>query len=395
MVSWEEFKATSPKFFNVHIDAVMTLARSVRNGMPCKVSDEFAHGIDNVAFKVEFEDEVEWICRVHGEEENVSTTYTTAKLNSAVATMRYIKANSSIPVPTIYAHESQNTTPGLGSGYIMMEFTPGNEIDGSPDSLSVEDETQVYLQLALVVSKLWQLRFRQIGPIYETPSGEFYVGPFVDEQGESFGPFHASVDFFKFKVVGIRNRYKEWLQTCHHLSNVDKEKACSVISLYEKIASQLSDHDYGSFPLAHGDLGTHNIRFVRDSMGQLQLSGVLDWDAAHASAWPDFGQYPALMEIEWPAFETGEYAPFVLNHILKKQRIFCDGLRQYEDAHSCHPGPPLSDLVDSAVVRVAEFILIYSDPEEYGVDCSLLLKYVRVWKKDWSYDPLESKSISI
>lgn len=363
--------------------------------MACKVSDEFEHGVDNVAFKVTFEDEVEWICRVHGEEENVSTIYTTAKLNSAIATMRYIKSNSSIPVPTIYAHESQNTTPGLGSGYIMMEFTPGNEIDDSPGSLSDEDATQVYLQLALIVRKLSRLRFRQIGPIYETTSGEFYVGPFVDEQGEPFGPFDTSVDFFKFKVDGIRNRYMEWLQTHCELSDDDRKKTHSVISLYEKIASHLSDYDNGSFPLAHGDLGTHNIRFVRDSIGQLQLSGVLDWDAAHASAWADFGQYPALMEIEWPALEAGEYAPFVLEHLLRKQRMFRDGLRRYEDAHACHTEPSLSVVVDNPVVRVAEFILIYSDPEEYGVDYSLLLKYVRAWKEDWSHDRLESKNISI
>jgi aminoglycoside phosphotransferase (APT) family kinase protein len=389
MVSWEEFKATTPKFSNVHIDAVMALACSLRAGMTCKVSDEFAHGVDNVAFKVTFEDRVEWICRVHGEEDSVSTAYTTAKLNSAVATMRYIKSNSSIPVPTIYAHESQNITPGLGSGYIMMEFTPGNEIDCSPGSLSTEDATQVYLQLALVVSKLSRLRLRQIGPIYETPSGEFYVGQFVDKQGESFGPFTTAVDFFKFKVDGIRNRYNEWLQT---QSDVDKERAYSVISLYEKVASHLSDHDYGSFPLAHGDLGTHNIRFQRDSCGKLQLSGVLDWDAAHASAWPDFGQYPALLEVEWPALEAGEYAPFVLDHIWQKQRMFREGLRRYEDAYSHDPEQSLSVIVDSPVVRVAEFILMYSDPD-YGVDCSLFLKYVQAWKKDWNHNASELRSI--
>jgi hypothetical protein len=79
----------------------------------------------------------------------------------------------------------------------------------------------------------------------------------VDEQGESFGPFNSSVDFFKFKVAGIRNQYKEWLQTRRVLSDDDRERAHSVISLYEKVASHLSDHDYGSFPLAHGDLGNY------------------------------------------------------------------------------------------------------------------------------------------
>jgi hypothetical protein len=141
-------------------------------------------------------------------------------------------------------------------------------------------------------------------------------------------------------------------------------------------------------PDRHQSIVTHNIRFVRDSRGQLQLSGVLDWDAAHASAWSDFGQYPALMEIEWPALEAGEYAPLVLDHILRKQRMFCDGLRRCEAENAPDPEPPLSLVVDSPVVRVAEFILMYSDPEEYSVDRSLLLKYVRAWKENWSHNPV-------
>ena len=371
-------------FNNIHLEAVVALATSLRHDTKCKVSEEFWHGTNNAAFKVTFEDGVEWICRVHEEAENVSSTYTTARLNSAVATMRYIKSNSSILVPTIHAHESRNNVPGLGSGYIMMEFIPGIEVDSSPGALSDEDEIQVYEQLARVTSELSQLRFHQIGPLYQAISGEFYVGPFVTEQGQSFGPFDTSVEFFKFKVEGIRQRYSEWLKKDVR-SDADMERAHSLLSHYEKIAAQLSDYDDGNYPLAHGDLGTHNVLFVRDLTGNLQISGVLDWDSAHASAWPDFGQFPALMEIQWPGFETREYSPFVLEHLLKIQTLFREGLRKYESVRSNHSDRPLVSLVvDSPAVRVAEFILMYSDLDRYGVDCSMLLKYVRAWRKDWN-----------
>src|SRR5271169_6072955 len=117
--------------------------------------------------------------------------------------MRYIKSNSSIPVPTIHAHESRNTIPGLGSGYIMMEFIPGNQVDSCPGALSSEDETQVYQQLALITCELSRLRFRQIGPIYQTSSGEFHIGPFVTEQGKGFGPFDTAVDFSNSKLMAF------------------------------------------------------------------------------------------------------------------------------------------------------------------------------------------------
>lgn len=391
MVSWDEFRAKRPKFAKIRLDVVVALASSIRDGVPCNVSEEFWHGTDNVAFKVTFGDGVEWICRVHGEAENVSTAYTTARLDSTVATMRYIGSNSSIPVPTIHAYASQNTIPGLGSGYLLMDFIQGTEVDSSPDGLSNEDEIQVYDQLALVAWKLSRLRFPQIGPIYQNSSGDFHVGPFVNEQGKSFGPFDTSVEFFKFKVDGIRNRYSEWL-LADVRSEGDWERAHSVLSLYEEIASHLSDYDECGFPLAHGDLGTPNVLFVRDSSGKLQISAVLDWDSAHASAWPDFGQYPTLLEIHWPTFETGEYSSFVLDQILRTQRLFREGLRHYEPKFSNDPDPLLSVVLDAPAVRVAEFILMYSDPDD-GVDCSLLLKYVRAWKKDWKWDPSESVSM--
>jgi len=296
MVSWGEFQAMRPSFSNIQLDAVVALATSLRDDTKCKVSEEFWHGTNNAAFKVTFEDGVEWICRVHEEANNVSTTYTTARLNSAVATMQYIKSNSSIPVPTIHAYDSRNTVPGLGSGYIMMDFIPGIEVDCSPGTLCDENEIQVYEQLAQVTWELSRPRFHQIGPLYQSIQGDFYIGPFVNEQGNSFGPFDTAVEFFKFKVERIRYRYTEGLKTDAR-SDADRERAHSLLSLYEKIAAQLSDYDDGNYPLAHGDLGTHNVLFVRDLTGNLQISGVLDWDSAHASAWPDFGQFPALMEI--------------------------------------------------------------------------------------------------
>jgi aminoglycoside phosphotransferase (APT) family kinase protein len=61
--------------------------------------------------------------------------------------MRFVKAHSSIPVPTVYAHAGQVTTPGLGTGYIVMEYMPGYEVDpddDDPDIKTTEDEFQVY-----------------------------------------------------------------------------------------------------------------------------------------------------------------------------------------------------------------------------------------------------------
>jgi hypothetical protein len=94
MASWEDFKRTHFKFSNIDIDAIKTLLSSVRGGLDCDVADEFGSGVDNVAFKVLFTDGKRWICRVLGEDQSRSKHYTAPRLESTVATMRYVKGGS-------------------------------------------------------------------------------------------------------------------------------------------------------------------------------------------------------------------------------------------------------------------------------------------------------------
>jgi len=391
MSDWEEFRLSHAEFANVRIDAIQAMASSSRDGMKCTVSEKVLSGSENVAFKVVFADNVEWVCRIHRDAADTAPVYNVAKVESTVATMRYIKCNSTIPVPTIYAYKSRDVSPGLGTGYIMMEFLYGQEVDMSPSSLSSSEETQVYHQLANVVRKLSQLRFPKIGRIFETSEGVFDIGPFVDRQGVSHGPFDTSAEYFKFEAESIRAKHNRWLYgRPANATEDDVMRSQIVCGLYDQLASQLSDYDSpGAFPLSHGDLGTHNLLFSRDEAGRLLLTGVVDWDFAHASSWCDFGQWPALLEIRWPTLEAGRYSEFVLESIRRKQRIFLDGIRNQrrndsnEDNKDGSKFPQLLDVIDTPPVRMAEFLLNYSDPY-YRVDEDLLLKYVKQWKKDWN-----------
>jgi hypothetical protein len=387
MPTWEDFKLKKPKFSNIDVASVQNLVNGLRNGLACSVADKFESGVDNVAFNINFTDGVQWICRVRGERLDHSPAYSRAKLNSSVATMRYVKANSSIPIPTVYAHASQVTTPGLGTGYIVMEYMSGYEVDlddDDPDIKTAEDQRQIYQELARITNQLWRLRFNKIGPIYENESGEFYIGPFVDEQGKASGPFDTAVDFFKSKIPGIRTSFENWLETKPDVSESDRQKAATMCTLYERVANELSDHDYGIFPLTHGDLGTHNVLFIRDQSGQLKINAVLDWDYSHASAWPDFGQFPAMLEVHWPTFEKGEYSSFVLKSIRHQQLLYLDGIANCQDPFPSDGFPALSNIIDTPAVRVAEFVLLYSNPKG-RVDLAMVLKFIRDWRSDWEH----------
>jgi hypothetical protein len=97
---------------NVDPTAVRNLASKLRDGVPCNtVTDDFECGSENVAFRIHFVDDVDWIGRILG-----IVTCNKFKIRSSVATMQYVKSRSSIPVPTIYAFDDENTSPGLGAG---------------------------------------------------------------------------------------------------------------------------------------------------------------------------------------------------------------------------------------------------------------------------------------
>jgi aminoglycoside phosphotransferase (APT) family kinase protein len=378
MSSWQEFQRNHTKFANINIDAVKRIASSVRGDVDCNVSDDFGSGVDNVAFTVNFADGIKWVVRVHGKDNGDHKDYIASQIESTVATMKYVQRHSSIPVPTIYTHQSHNETPGLGAGYIIMDFVSGEEVDLTLNALSAEEESQVYGQLAEITCMLSQLRFTKIGCIYETSEGDFTIGPFIDRLGKAHGPFDNSIDFFKYKVESITRPRDDWFIS-YDARKEALEQSRNLFSLYNDIASELSDYDCGSFPLCHGDLGTHNTLFNRDANGKWVVSGILDWDYAHTGPWLELGQFPVLLEIRWPYLHR--YASFVLESIRRKQHTYLEGVKECE-VELRNGGPRLSTLIDCPAVRVAEFVLRYSDPE-FKDSRELLLKYVREWKTDW------------
>jgi hypothetical protein len=113
----------SPFSSPITLEAVEALASRLASPLTCEVSEYVRYGSNNVIFHVAFEDESQWVCRVHRIEPGVSPLYYSAKLESTVATMRCVGNASSgnIPVPGILDWASKDPGPGLGAGYIFME----------------------------------------------------------------------------------------------------------------------------------------------------------------------------------------------------------------------------------------------------------------------------------
>jgi Phosphotransferase enzyme family len=385
---WHKFSLIHPEFERLNLESIQHVATTTRGGTPCRIT-RFTHGVYNTVFEATFNDNVIWICRVHGLNADVSPACVKAKIESTVATMRYIRSRDpSIPIPAIYDFESDPTISTIGFGYILMEAMNGVEVDDS--ELTDEEETQVYSQLAGIVCRLSRICLPKIGRIYQssTNHSEFYVGPFVDSHGNPYGPFNTSVEFFNYEAGKISECHREWRAK----SIDDAKKSEAACLLYKQAASSLSDYENGSFPIAHGDFDTHNALFKRDVSGNLVLSAVLDWDSAHTVTWLEFCFFPAFLAIRWPALEAGKYSQRVLESIKRQQQIFLHSLQQLQSEMSdsesnVNPGcpPHLHDIFDTPPVRVAEFILKYSDPR-YQCDERLIRKYLVAWRQDWEID---------
>jgi Phosphotransferase enzyme family len=376
-VKWDAFVDSNHGFDKRLLSLVQCTASRSRNGTPAVIS-RFTHGLYNVVFQVVFKDNLVWICRVHKNDQDVSPRCVESKTDSTVATMRYIKSKlPSFPIPEIYAFESDPNTSAIKAAYIFMEAMEGAVVG----RLSPDDQCTVYKQLASIAWQLSGLCFSKIGRIYQVPAtNEFYVGPFVDAQGNPYGPFEKSMEYLKCEARKIEAKHAQWRATY-----VESKKLLSeVFELYKRAASLSTDHDIGSFPLVHGDFDTHNALFRRDTGGKLQLTAIIDWDGAHTGSWLQFCTFPAFLNIRWPTFERGRYSQVVLDRIRRRQQVFLQQLEQEERTlKTCTPSRPtdLHTVFNSPAVTVAEFILIYSDPY-YECDAEMIRKYLSAWRND-------------
>ncbi|KAG6884926.1 hypothetical protein C0993_007190 [Termitomyces sp. T159_Od127] len=91
------------------------------------------------------------------------------KTESEVATMRYLRENTNIPLPTVYHHDS-NPYNRLGGEYILMSKASGVQLGTVFHSLSHNDLVTLLENLAGLLLPLFAHRFSDIGSLYSGPN---------------------------------------------------------------------------------------------------------------------------------------------------------------------------------------------------------------------------------
>lgn len=188
-----------------------------------------------------------------------------------VAIMRYLKANSSIPVPLILSHSNDSSASPLGCEYILMERIKGRILSDLIDSANDE-------QIEFLIEQMFEF----VGEIKAIKIKQNKIGCFDEEMNVSFlvhdGPTLEVCDnyleYIDKQLVFSAKEMKKFKKHQHlgeQLENV-RLRLNEIVKLNPNLNS-LDFNDQKS--VFHGDLNGSNIMLDPASF---KINAILDWD---------------------------------------------------------------------------------------------------------------------
>ena len=218
------------------------------------------------------------------------------QIERAVATLDYVRRNSSIPVAAVVAKDYTNENP-LDSPYLLQRRLPGYDLEVLWPDLNHAQRCAIAREMGRVIKSLLALESPVSGFIQASAEDtetidRFTIVPFnlkPDDGNPLQGLEHqtthvmgapderqTTLDFFKLQIG--------------HWRAVDVARNAplvhQIIGLWDamlEIAEQMDD--LGLFPttfhcLCHVDLHPRNVMAEIGSDGSVHVTGILDWDEA-------------------------------------------------------------------------------------------------------------------
>ncbi|KAJ3797908.1 hypothetical protein GGU11DRAFT_783155 [Lentinula aff. detonsa] len=223
-----------------------------------------------------------------------------SKMPSEIATMRYLKRHSAIPVPEIYGYDN-DADRRVGGTWMVMEYVEGRNVDQVWHTLTTTQREQLALSLADLWSQLILLTFDRIGSLYERPEGQFVVGPMTFLPTRN----HYAIAPPENAKCGPFNTALEWLEAsarqdlAYRLSLSPQSEAPSRIDSVLKFIRDSDDLRLSTewaasrFSIEHVDYSTHNV--LVSPVSPTEIVAVLDWEGARVV--PMWAMNPAF---RWP-----------------------------------------------------------------------------------------------
>ncbi|KAH6973808.1 hypothetical protein BKA56DRAFT_645862 [Ilyonectria sp. MPI-CAGE-AT-0026] len=278
-------------------EAICRLALSYRGGIPCTTFGSPKHGSFNVCVFVEFEisPSKRWAVRMPIP---TRAAWIDEKIETELATMKYVAAKTTIPVPRVHAFSFTEGSP-IQTAFIMMDYIQGPSLKDlgfkkgkkwrSYPRLT-EAIAKLHEQLADLYVQLRQLEFPEIGALglpivdgkasYDCDADDIRVChrpisiEMIMQELEGINPARSFVDalfwvaeneFDKSPDPGFDMRgQRNTLFARHYFPRFVRDTWLDSVA------------DKGPFVLMHGDLLMLMSNLLFDD--ELNLVGVLDWE---------------------------------------------------------------------------------------------------------------------
>ncbi|PFH46515.1 hypothetical protein AMATHDRAFT_154639 [Amanita thiersii Skay4041] len=297
-------------------EKLVNIASHIR-GIPstdCTVDIEKPlYGSFNLVYVITFSDGIKWIARIpiHGVKESWSDR-AAASMESQVLTMRFIKQNTTIPIPEII-HVDTTLDNKLGAPFVLMSWLDGKSVtsvwhDSKCDAQTLATRRENILRS--VAKAMGQLRFFNANKIGEL---EFESAPGVDQklrfkQITGMHSLHLDEETEEpmFEELGPFGSTREYFLALTNDSRPQRaliDYAKGQWKLLELMIDIIPSPDEERFLLVHADYDVQN--FLVNSEGE--LTGVIDWDGVVT--------HPTCIgSLRYPGWITRDWDPLVYGY---------------------------------------------------------------------------------
>ena len=248
--------------------------------------------------------------------------YPRHKTRAEVATLRWVRENTTVPVPKVLGFDDSNVNE-IGYEWILMELMQGTSADGRWRTMSMEQKVALTKQIVTFQAELSGLgkpgsMFRSVGTLGHRidrtsdagdpkdfvpgllVSHEFFMGDHLHYDVPR-GPFRSSHDWLSAVLNIILLHQTKVLENTE--DEDDREDAEEVLSVARRLVSllpnvfPLTSDEPETTGLYHHDLHLNNI-LVNE---ECEITAVLDWECVSALPLWMLTNVPKFLD--WPARE--------------------------------------------------------------------------------------------
>ncbi|TFK30046.1 hypothetical protein FA15DRAFT_663374 [Coprinopsis marcescibilis] len=310
----------------VNWDVLLGIACKAQSVSTASWGKQVNGGYNVVRFlKLDDGQETEIVVRVpYKQEDGTSDVHAVAlarRIESEVASMEYVAANSTIPLPRIIAYSTEKDGGGVGSPFIIMTKVEGEQLVTHFDDMDDTQREAILRQVIDITLQFSKLRFDKIGALFKgdgVTKPAYYVAPLADILGED------DLDFVKkatSKTYTNAVSYWNAIATAN-LEEIHREQFGRSNKSYEyvmywfirSLVPALYDTglDENGFPLTPGDFHSQNILITDVDTRSPRITGIIDWEFTSTDPTTSYAQYP-LFIVDHPAWPD--------DHPTKKRNI--------------------------------------------------------------------------